>query len=138
MAVITTDDPAILMPPPQFYEKMSPQEIEMVRQWILQGGQNIGCDIGISCDTTGVSYAQDVLPILQQECIACHTASNRPGGGVALDTYDGVREAASSGRLLGALLHWEGFSAMPKNKPQLDECELLVIKQWINKAHPEN
>ena len=138
MAVITTDDAAILMPPPQFYERMSLQEIEMVRQWILQGGQKIGCDIGISCDTTDVSYAQDVVPILQQECISCHTAGNRPGGGVTLDTYAGVRAAASSGHLLGALLHWDGFFAMPKNKPQLDECELLAIKQWVNKAYPEN
>ncbi|MEM7656216.1 MAG: c-type cytochrome domain-containing protein [Bacteroidota bacterium] len=138
MESITTTDQGRLMPPPQFYDRMGDQDIEMVRQWILQGAKNIGCDIGSFCDTTDVSYAADVLPILQENCISCHTAGNRPGGGVVLDTYASLREVARSGRLLGAVLRWDDFSAMPKNKDPLEDCELLLIKQWINAGHLEN
>jgi mono/diheme cytochrome c family protein len=138
MESITTTDQGRLMPPPQFYDKMSPQDIEMVRQWILQGAQQVACEIGTSCDTTAVSYAGVVLPILEANCISCHTAGNSPGGGVVLDTYGGVRDAARSGRLLGSVLRWDDFAAMPKNEPPLDDCELLQIKQWINTGFLQN
>jgi mono/diheme cytochrome c family protein len=82
------------------------------------------------CDTTDVSYAMQLTPLLQANCVSCHNSSN-PSGGMVLSTYDGLKQAANSGRLLGAIRHETGFSPMPQGASALTDCDIAQFEAWI-------
>lgn len=89
------------------------------------------------CDTTNVTYTNDIIPILQRECYACH-GSSAPGGGYILNTFTGLLVSVNDGSLLGAVAHAPGFSQMPKGGNQLPDCEIQFIRTWINQGAPNN
>ena len=85
-----------------------------------------------TCDTLNVTYSKTIKPILQSNCYtSCHTGSN-PNSGFRLDTYAGVKAKVDGGRLYGAVAHLPGFSAMPKGRPSLPQCDISQIKIWID------
>jgi hypothetical protein len=88
-----------------------------------------------SCDTTAITFAAKIQPILTSSCVGCHSASNASGG-FALDSHSAV--IAAQGRLLGSIKHSSGFSAMPKNAPKLGDCQIAQIEKWITAGAPNN
>lgn len=92
---------------------------------------------GVVCDTSNISFAGSVVPILQTHCIGCHD-SGFPSGGINLDGFVNVKSAANSGRLLGAITHSNGFIPMPKDAPKLSSCEIERIRIWIDKGGQDN
>jgi hypothetical protein len=95
---------------------------------LLYGGANSGpCT-----DTTGVvSYSQKVVPMLQQYCYSCHTGSF-PSGNQLMGTYAADKAMAQSGKLHGTINYSAGFSPMPKGMPKMSNCQIAVIKKWID------
>ncbi len=86
------------------------------------------------CEITTATFALDVKPILQRECISCHTSAFASGG-ITLDTYTGVKNAATGtgpASLLPALNHEPGFTAMPLGGNKLPACDIAKIKKWID------
>ena len=83
-----------------------------------------------NCDTVSVTYSGSVLRILEANCYACHSSAAAQGG-IVLEGYDRVKTVAGNGRLLGAITHTSGFSAMPKNTGKMDACDIGTIRQWI-------
>src|SRR5262245_50293596 len=77
---------------------------------------------GAVCDTSNISFAGSVIPILQAHCIGCHN-SGFASGGINLDGFENVQPVANNGRLLGAITHSNGFTPMPKDAPKLSSCE---------------
>jgi mono/diheme cytochrome c family protein len=95
---------------------------------------NKGNDVHFNCDTAStVSYSQKVLPIFQNNCYSCHTSIST-GGGWLMGNYNNDKMVAQSGRLVGAIMHQSGFSAMPKSAPKLTDCQIGTIKKWINEG----
>lgn len=90
-----------------------------------------------SCDTINMSFTTNILPVLENNCFACHNSTDRSGG-ITLDQYNGVKSAAESGRLLGAIKHEMNFSNMPKSAAKLDDCTINQIEAWINQGTPDN
>jgi mono/diheme cytochrome c family protein len=90
-----------------------------------------------SCDTTHVTYALTIAPILNSNCLQCHSqaASN---GGIVLEGYSNVKSHVDNGKLIGAISHANGFSPMPKNAPQLSTCDIEKIKNWISNGTINN
>lgn len=84
----------------------------------------------LACDTVAVSYINDVLPLLQDNCYSCHNASANFGN-VTLEGYNNLKIVVDNGRLLGAIRHEPGFSPMPQNQPQLVTCNIAKIEAWI-------
>lgn len=96
-----------------------------------------GSGIFAPCDTTStMSYERHIVPIIENNCIACHS-----GGGanadVHLDSYQGVFDAANSGQLVGATWHDPNYAPMPPNY-QLDSCSLVQINKWVLAGAPNN
>lgn len=91
----------------------------------------------MNCDTANVSYATDVLPILQNICGECHLNGHMEGG-VSLDPYENLKVWAEAGRLVGAIKHQAGFFPMPKDKPMLSDCNILLIETWVNQGALNN
>ncbi|MBN2805504.1 MAG: cytochrome c [Prolixibacteraceae bacterium] len=90
-----------------------------------------------ACDTTEVSYATQLAPLLQANCVSCHN-SNNPSGGMVLNTYEGLKQAANSNRLLGALKHETGFSPMPQGAASLTDCDIAQFEAWISQGLKNN
>lgn len=93
----------------------------------------------VDCDTTNVSYSKTVKYIFLQNCAlaGCH-ASSAPTGGYMLDNYAGVKSIVLSGRIIGAITHRSGYTAMPKDAKQLNDCQIGLIKSWINQGAQNN
>ena len=94
---------------------------------------------GNTCDTSGMSFATDIQPILNTNCAlsGCHKMGSATGGYI-LDTYAGVNATVSSGRLLGSVNHAAGFSPMPKNSSKLASCDINKITAWVNAGAANN
>ena len=93
---------------------------------------------GTNCDTTAaISYAKNVVPLLQQQCYSCHSGGS-PSGGIAMGTYASDKAIAVNGKLYGSISFAAGFSPMPQGAPKMSTCQLSTIKRWINAGSPNN
>lgn len=89
------------------------------------------------CYTEERSFNEHILPILENNCIACHNSIDLTAG-ISLENHDLVLSTYESGRFLGAIRHEEGFTPMPLNQPKIPECEILQIEAWIEQGLKDN
>ncbi len=89
------------------------------------------------CDLDNVTYSATVAPVMAASCNGCHSAAS-PSAGVITANYEGLREIALDGRLVGSINHAQGYSPMPKGQPQLDKCPRDQIAKWVEDGAPEN
>lgn len=117
--------------PPAGYPKLTAEENKIIKKWIASGYSRGECMSTSTCDTNQtITYNFSIKPIMDTYCVGCHYASS-PGGGFALDTYNGVVNCANSGRLVGSIEWQSGFSPMPKGGNKLNACDIAKIKKWI-------
>lgn len=91
---------------------------------------------GPACDTAAVSYAASVAPVLQNNCVSCHSG-NFPSAGIRLDSYENVRTQALNGRLYGSVAQLPGYSPMPEGG-KLSDCNVALIGAWVNQGASNN
>jgi hypothetical protein len=92
---------------------------------------------GGGCDTVNVTFSGTIKPILQNNCVGCHSGPGAPNG-VNLTTYNGAKAVALNGKLSGVVRHAPGFPAMPKGGAKLSDCKVAQIVAWINRGAPNN
>ncbi len=100
-----------------------------------------------------VSFKEDVLPVLQVRCGACHAAPNGEGykaSGLNLMSYGGVKAGTKFGPMVIAgspetsnlmrLLDWQISPQlrMPHNQKQLSICDRDTIRTWIREGAKDN
>lgn len=126
--------------PPEPYQRLGAQQISIIENWINQGAKNLTCTATGSCDTTNVSYATNITPILSSSCLSCHAAAvyENVGGGIDLSSYNAVRTVALNGRLYGSVSHSPDYQAMPQGLSQLPSCQIKQIKAWVDAGAPNN
>ena len=90
----------------------------------------------VTCDTTTVSYARDVAPIITAKCnIAggCHDAAGLAVSGYDFTTYTGLQSAATTEMLIGDI-NWaptrSNFSNMGKR--------FIFFMAWFKKTFDSN
>lgn len=88
------------------------------------------------CDTSIVTYSGSVSPILMGNCTGCHSGPNAANS-IRLDSRASVLLVGNQ-KLLGAINHSAGFSAMPKNGTKLSECSIAKIRIWLANGAPDN
>ena len=91
----------------------------------------------LECDTQNATFSGTVQPVLSQNCLVCHSAAVNTAG-ITLEGYNNLKVHVDNGRFLGAIKHQAGFSPMPQGGPQLPECDILKIEQWISDGAPNN
>ncbi|NWF65535.1 MAG: hypothetical protein HXY38_14655 [Chloroflexi bacterium] len=93
---------------------------------------------------SGVSYANDVLPILEAKCVKCH-GGERVREGLDLRTYDSLFAGSDNGPVITAgdandslfvQLIVEG--EMPTRGAPLTPEELQIIIDWVNQGALNN
>jgi hypothetical protein len=92
------------------------------------------------CDTTNVEFSSSIKPVLQQYCLTCHSNSSALsfGGNIMLEDHADVKIRADNGELYGSVAHLPGYSPMPKGGSKIDDCNISVIKSWIDSGSPDN
>ena len=92
-----------------------------------------------NCDTVNMKYAANVVPILQANCYRCHgTTTNSGSNGIVLEGYNNIKVRADNGELIGVITHAPGFPAMPEDAAKLSECNINIIRSWINNGAQNN
>jgi hypothetical protein len=90
------------------------------------------------CDTANITYTFCVTPIIENNCLGCHSGSASSGGNIKLDSYTEVKKQVDNGKLLGSI-KWSGvYSPMPKNSAKLSTDDITIIEKWINKGALDN
>jgi hypothetical protein len=92
------------------------------------------------CDTLLVSYSTGVVPILESFCYACHDETNNASlaSGVNLEGYDNLMLHIESGSFLSSIVQDGNASFMPKNSNKLADCNVAIIRNWINEGASNN
>ena len=90
----------------------------------------------VSCDTTNVTYSGTVKPLIEQQCLSCHSGA-QPSGGIDLSTYPSVKIQADNGKLYGAIAQLDGFQPMPQGS-RLSNCDITKVKIWVDASAPQN
>jgi hypothetical protein len=91
----------------------------------------------VVCDLTDLSYADDIAPILKDNCYECH-GPDKMEAGIRLDSYNDVKTVVDFNLLLGVIRHDSGYPAMPDNRPKLDQCSIDKIASWIAQGTKDN
>lgn len=98
----------------------------------------------------GVSFKDDIMPILQIRCLECHTkgGSGLEKSGLNLDTYESLMKGTTFGPVItpgnamtsNLLLLVEGKTAvrMPHNRKSLTKCEIDLLRDWVQKGAKNN
>ena len=115
---------------------MSLSAAQIIKDWINQGAKNVTCNNNTSCDSVNVSYAQTVKPLLDNQCVSCHSSVST--NGVFLYDYTQVLINVNNGKLAGSINHSNGFSAMPQGGAKFDICKLTIINNWIAEGAQNN
>ena len=96
---------------------------------------------GSICDTTTVSYTNDIDPILNDFCYVCHSIANADisGDGYILETYDELLSSTNGDDLIN-VIDWVtgGPANMPKSGSQLPSCERAKIRKWVTQGQLNN
>ncbi|MCB0519374.1 MAG: hypothetical protein H6577_27540 [Lewinellaceae bacterium] len=98
-----------------------------------------------TCNTSNVSFAKDIAPIISSECagVECHTGSN-PLSGHPFNDYAGVKAQVDAQKLYGSVAQLQGFLPMPRKNDgtggtyKLKDCEIAQIKAWVDAGAPNN
>lgn len=123
--------------PPSGNTPLTNAQINIIAQWIEQGGLNDFCSQDSSgCVTQNMSYASDIAPILSSNCNGCHSGGS-PSGGINLTSYSGVSAVASSGKLFNSVAQNGQSQPMPPTT-KLSSCNISKIKSWVDAGYPNN
>ena len=123
--------------------------------FLLMGFTFWVCGCGTSDDGTGgvvggetgsgVSFQNDVLPILTQRCAlsGCHVAGGPRG--IDLRSYESVLEGGQRGAIVVAgdaagseIVNQIATGNMPPGGPPLEDAQVQLITDWINDGAENN
>ena len=92
--------------------------------------------IYISCSPEEeLSYTADIEPLLTS-CASpyCHGTANYAG---TITNYQDFVDMVDRDRVLPALRHEEGYSAMPKADDKWPSEDISLLEDWISQGMPE-
>jgi cytochrome c553 len=92
----------------------------------------------------GVSFSQDVQPILAANCTRCH-GSSRQSGGLRLDSLASLMAGGRDGQVIlpgnaadSLLVQLISEGTMPKNAADLPQASIQTIVDWVNSGALDN
>lgn len=88
-----------------------------------------------TCSDT-ISFTNDLLPVIQEQCAGCHDPANgTPGGGYELTNYTNVKANISA--VIGSMKS-EGYQFMPQNNDPLPDTTIQKFMCWVNQGKLNN
>lgn len=90
-----------------------------------------------ACDTSAVTFSQDIKMIIGQNCEGCHNAAFA-NGGLNLVGHQNISTSALSGAIMDRTTRSLGDPLlMPPGQP-LSDCDQIKLRTWINEGAPNN
>lgn len=90
-------------------------------------------DLNTSCDTLNVTFSSTITPILDNNCLSCHSDANAAfGGGVHLQSLADVK--ANSSKIVSSITQ-TGSKPMPPNG-KLKPCSVTQFSIWLRNGMP--
>jgi len=93
---------------------------------------------------TQVSFSADVLPIFEENCQRCHSAT-RPDAGLDLSSRAGLMSGSRGGAVVvsgnaaeSRLIQVLATGRMPRGAPKLPDAEIQAISNWVDSGAPDN
>jgi uncharacterized membrane protein len=83
---------------------------------------------------TPISFSNDVMPIIQANCISCHDQGNASGG-YDLSSYTSI--SANANAVVGSMKA-NSYQLMPLGGPALADSTIQKIKCWIEQGKLDN
>lgn len=91
----------------------------------------------VPCDSSLVSYTNDLVPLLEMYCFECHTGPT-PSGDRDFSTYEDLAGVAETNVLLDRISRDENDpEVMPSTGP-MTSCEVDRFRSWIEAGYPNN
>lgn len=115
--------------PPAPNADLTAAQKALIGKWINEGAKNT-TNCNNTCDSNQFKYGANISIIINSYCTGCHSGT-AASGNIDLSTYNTVKIQATNGRLVGAVTHAAGYSAMPKNANKLSDCQITQIKKWV-------
>lgn len=115
--------------PPAPNADLTAAQKALIGKWINEGAKNT-TNCNNTCDSNQFKYGANISIIINSYCTGCHSGT-AASGNIDLSTYNNVKIQAANGRLVGAVTHAAGYSAMPKNANKLSDCQITQIKKWV-------
>ena len=91
-----------------------------------------------------VSFANDVLPIIQSRCIGCH-GGDRTEEGLDMNSHATLMAGSSNGPVIvpgdaanSLLVELVATQKMPKRGPKLTPPQVQIITDWVNQGALDN
>lgn len=117
-------------------------------------GEFLGCALGLvilfhtsgaitasASDAGTPTFSTQIAPILQKNCLACHSSSAKMGG-LVMETFDGLMKGGAHGQAivpgkaddsrLVQMLEGKVQPRMPFGGEPLPDADIATIKAWIN------
>lgn len=95
-------------------------------------------------DTASVSFAADVLPIIEDRCVKCH-GGEKTEEGLRLTSYAELMQGSWNGLVLepgdaanSFIVEQITSGKMPKNEPHLLPAQIRIISDWIDTGALDN
>ncbi|AYQ31731.1 c-type cytochrome domain-containing protein [Runella sp. SP2] len=125
------------MPPPPS-APFSNDKVQLIANWINQGAKNITCETtGSTNSAQAASYSKHLVPILEYYCTGCHNNTSQSGN-INLVGYTNVLPLAKNGKLYGSITHATGYQPMPSSSLKLSDCQISLVKKWIDSGMLNN
>jgi hypothetical protein len=93
---------------------------------------------------TNVSFANEILPILESRCVSCH-GGDRIEEGLVLNTFQELMNGSEDGTVVipgdaehSLLAELVITQKMPKRGPKLTPPQVQLIVDWINQGALDN
>ena len=91
-----------------------------------------------------VSFANEILPIIQSRCINCH-GGDRIEEGLSMNTHAEIMAGSEHGAILvpgdaasSLIIEMIASGDMPKRGPKLTPPQVQLIADWINQGALDN
>ena len=91
-----------------------------------------------------VSFASEILPIIQSRCINCH-GGDRIEEGLSMNTHAEIMAGSENGAILvpgdaasSLIVEMVASGDMPKRGPKLTPPQVELIADWINQGALDN
>ena len=105
--------------------------------WGCLNTKGVNPNICRADDNMPVSFKNDVLPIIKKECLQCHDSNNHFDG-LILETYQQIYSSANSGELYNSIVSVNGYSPKMPKGGKLSDCDVAIIKKWIDQKMENN
>jgi len=93
---------------------------------------------------TAVSFANDVLPILESRCIKCH-GGDKIEEGLLMRSHEEIMAGSDNGPIVipgdvanSLMIELVTANEMPKRGPKLTPPQIQIITEWVAAGAPNN